>query len=470
MRRTLCLAGAVVLATVIAARAQDAPANNGGTVSREEYNKLKAEQDATRQEVDALKRALAEERAARAATAPAAAPPPVAPPPAAPAPTAAAPTRPAAPEAPTAEDYDALEKELRSLRETVDRALPGSSIFTIHGDMDVGFTVQRGSKSTFDAGFAPLILIRPTDRILIEAAADIGISTDPDGNSSTSFDLTIANVSYLVNDNLAVGAGLFVVPFGVYHNHFDPPWINKFPDDPLPFGDGGIAPSSELGIYARGAVPIRSMKLTYDAYVTNGPQLNTTDPDAAGSLNFDDFTDLNDNKAVGARIGFLPLPNIEMGYSIEYADTSPSDFEDVRALLQALDINWRQEIAPLYGLLDVRGEWVWSDVGTATYDPTGTLGFGPVRFSNYRQGGYVQVCFRPTKSDNKYLRNTEFVSRYDWLIQPLNAPGGDHEKRVTLGVDYWITPAVVLKAAYQIDDKETGQNQNAFLLQVGVGF
>src|SRR5436190_18014244 len=169
MRRTLCLAGAMVLAMVIAARAQDAPANNGGTVSREEYNKLKAEQDAMRQEVDALKRALAEERAGRTATAPAAA----APPPPAPAPTTAAPAQPAAPEAPTAEDYDALEKELKSLRETVNRALPGSSIFTIHGDMDVGFTVQRGSTSTFDAGFAPLILIRPTDRILIEAAADI---------------------------------------------------------------------------------------------------------------------------------------------------------------------------------------------------------------------------------------------------------------------------------------------------------
>jgi hypothetical protein len=71
--------------------------------------------------------------------------------------------------------------------------------------------------------------------------------------------------------------------------------------------------------------------------------------------------------------------------------------------------------------------------------------------------------------DNKILRSIELVSRYDALIQPLDAPGGDHEKRVTLGVDYWVTPAVVLKAAYEIDDKKVGENQNAFLLQVGVG-
>jgi hypothetical protein len=272
-----------------------------------------------------------------------------------------------------------------------------------------------------------------------------------------------------VNDNLAVGGGLFVTPFGVYHNHFDPPWINKFPDDPLAFGDGGIAPGSALGIFARGAVPVRSMKFTYDAYLANGPSLHTTNPDLAGSMNFDNFTDLNDNKAVGGRLGFLPFPNIEMGYSIEYSEPAPSDFENVHALLQAVDFNWRQECAFLKGLFDIRSEWVWTDVSRATYDPTGSLGFGPLSFSNYRQGGYVQCCFRPTKWDSKIWRNVEFVSRYDWLIQPTNAPGGDHEERVTLGVDYWITPAVVLKAAYEFDDKKVGENDNAFLVQIGVG-
>jgi hypothetical protein len=110
-----------------------------------------------------------------------------------------------------------------------------------------------------------------------------------------------------------------------------------------------------------------------------------------------------------------------------------------------------------------------SDVGTNTYDPTGVQGFGPTTFTNYRQGGYVQLCYRPTHSDLKFLRDLEFVSRYDWLIQPLNAPGGDHEKRLTLGVDYWITPAIVFKTAYQFDNKELGENQNAFLIQLGIG-
>ena len=458
MKIARIIAGVVVVIAPTMLRAQASPKTQE-TVSREEYEKLKREQEQMRREIEDLKRALKQQ----------AQPAPAAPAPVATTPPGAAPTQPTS-EAPTAEDFDDLQKQLKDVKTQLDAAKPGTSKFVIAGDMDVGFSLRRGETSTFETGFAPLILFQPTDRILIEAAADIGIDTDSDNNSSTSFDLTIANVSFLVNDNLAVGGGLFVVPFGVYHNHFDPPWINKFPDDPLPFGDDGIAPSSQVGIFARGAYPIGLAKMTYDVYLTNGPNLTVNNPDSAGSLNFDDFTDLNDNKAVGGRIGFLPIPNLEMGYSIQVADTSPQGFgKDVNAVLQAIDLNYRLDCRKLGGTFDMRGEWVISDVDRATYDPDGSLGFGPVTFSNYRQGGYAQLCYRPTHSDNKFFRNTELVSRYDWLTSSLAVPGGDHEKRFTLGVDYWFTPSVVLKAAYQFDDKQVGENQNAFLMQLGIG-
>jgi hypothetical protein len=109
-------------------------------------------------------------------------------------------------------------------------------------------------------------------------------------------------------------------------------------------------------------------------------------------------------------------------------------------------------------------------VDRATYDPDGSLGFGPTTFSNHRQGGYAQLAYRPSRSDIKPLSRTEFVTRYDWLYAPVAAPGGDRERRLAFGVDYWITPAVVAKVAYEIDDKKVGENQNAFLLQLGVGF
>ncbi len=443
--------------------AQATPASSSppsqNAVSREEYDKLKQQQDALRQEVQELREQLRRERAAPAPQTPTAARS-----------AAGAPTTPTAQpsDAVTREDVDDLEKQIKTVRDEVNRNRLGTSQFLIAGDAAVGLTMRKSEKSTFDAGVAPLILWRPEKSILIEAGFDIAGSVDENNESSTSFDLTLANISFLVNDNLFVGGGLFAVPFGVYHRHFDPPWINKFPDDPLPFGDGGIAPAEETGLFLGGAVPLHDMKLTYDLYVTNGPSLFTS-ADSAGQLNFDDFTDLNNGKAVGGRLGFLPLYNLEVGYSAMFAQTNPPNFSNTNVFLQAVDLNWRQDVDPLKGQLDVRTEWVWSHVDRATFDPAGTEGFGPLSFSNNRYGGYIQLCYRPTKAENKYLRNVELVSRYDVLRSPSSAPGGDREQRLTLGVDYWITPAIVLKSAYEFDDKKNGEDQNALLFQIGIG-
>src|SRR5205085_2033775 len=98
---------------------------------------------------------------------------------------------------------------------------------------------------------------------------------------------------------------------------------------------------------------------------------------------------------------------------------NPAKFGSVRALLQAADVNWRQPVHALRGNLDVRAEWVWSEVGRATYDPSGALGFGPLTFGNTRDGGYLQVAYRPIELENQFLRNLEFVVRWDLLNTPL---------------------------------------------------
>jgi hypothetical protein len=367
----------------------------------------------------------------------------------------------------TADDVD---KQLKNLKHLIGGALPGTEQVLIVGDAAVGFTAQRGSHSSFFAGVSPLILWQPVDRLLFEAGFDAAVQTDPVSGSSTSVDLSIANASFLVNDYLAVGGGLFVVPFGVYHNHFDPPWINKFPDDPLAFSDGGIAPDSEVGVYARGAIPVGPTKVTYDVYGTNGPRLNVGDGSTAGQLSFDDYTDLDNGKAAGGRIGFLPAPNIEVGYSVQYSTPHPDGFgQHVSALLQCVDANWRQDVDAVSGTFDTRAEWVFSDVSRATYDPSGKAGFGPLTFTNYREGGYVQLCYRPTKVQNKYIQRLELCTRYDRLTSPIASPGGEHEQRFTVSLDYWLEPNAVLKVAYEVDQKRVGEDQNALLVQFGIG-
>lgn len=446
----ITIALGVALAAGIAARAQTPPPTAQDTVSRAEYEQLKRDQEDLKKELLEMKK----ERANQAAQPPKGTTP--APPPAV---------------SSTARDaeFDEIDKTLRDIKLQLHDSKSGTEKFLIAGDAAFGFMSQKGTKSSFSAGIAPLVLWQPNEHILIEAAADIGISNDADGHSSTSVNLTIANASYIVNNNLLVGGGLFVAPFGVYHRHFDPPWINKLPDDPLVFSDGGLAPGSVVGVYASGAVPVDRMKFTYDAYVSNGPNLETKDPGTAGLLHFDNYSDLNNNKAVGGRLGFLPFPQLEVGYSVQYGKANSTDFKDVSTLVQAIDAAYRRDFKEIYGTLDIHGEWVWSNVGKATYDPTGALGFGPARYSNARQGGYLLVAYRPSLLSDPVLKKLEFIVRYDAMKVPLKAPGGDHEQRWTLGVDYWITPAAVFKVAYEIDQRKAVDNANAFFIQLGLG-
>ena len=60
--------------------------------------------------------------------------------------------------------------------------------------------------------------------------------------------------------------------------------------------------------------------------------------------------------------------------------------------------------------------------------------------------------------------------RYDRLNQ-LHTPVGFDEQRWSFGLDYWLTSSTVLKAAYELDNKDGGaRDQNAFMLQAVVGF
>lgn len=463
--RKLPIAMAISVATLatlpaVAQTAPPPPTNQGDTVSRSEYDALKRDHDELRREVEELRR---ERQAATTPSTGAAARGQVT------TGVTPAPAPGASPYA-TQEDLEEIDKTIHDIQSQLHEFHFGTDKLVIAGDAAFGFQSQKGTKSTFTAGIAPLALWQPTDRLLIEAAADIGLDTDAAGSSSTSFDLTIANASYIVNDYLVVGGGLFVAPFGVYHRHFDPPWINKLPDDPLVFSDGGLAPSSIVGAFLSGGAPVgHGMKVLYDAYVSNGPNVETQDPDTAGQLLFDNFLDLNNNKAVGGRIALQPITELEVGYSIQYGKSGATDFQDLDVVLQAVDAAYRKEFDAIAGTLDVHGEWVWSNVGKATYDPTGSLGFGPTRFSNVRNGGYVLVAYRPTLVHNKLVRNTEYVFRYDSMFSSLKAPGGDHEQRFTLGVDYWITPAAVFKVAYEFDHRKAESNADAFFVQLGLG-
>ena len=364
---------------------------------------------------------------------------------------------------------DEFEKELQATKSLAKIAQPGSSHFLVAGYGYAGFTSIKGENSTFSAGLAPIFLWRLNDRVLFEAEPEFDLS-----GSTTEIMLEYANVSYILNDFVTLKAGKFLTPFGQFPDRLHPAWINKLPDFPLPYREeGGLVPFSSVGFQVSGNVPVSGMNLVYAFYAANGPSLNRGDsePAAVGTLTGTN-TDDNNNKAVGGRLGLRPLAGLEFAYSFQNSRVNV-DGGSRNALLQAVDLSYIRDSQSLRGVLDLRGEWVWSNVSRTTYDATGAAGFGPLSFDNRRNGGYAQAAYRPSKFESAWIRDFEFVVRRDLINQPDGPPESTDERRWTFGLNYWLNSSTALKASFESGRRTTDgvtDNTNGFRFQTVMGF
>ncbi|NQU47644.1 MAG: hypothetical protein HQ519_03270 [Planctomycetes bacterium] len=363
----------------------------------------------------------------------------------------------------TIKEFDDAMQEIDSMNSQLSRLNPGSTNFLLSGFATAGFIDSPGANSTFAASFSPVFLWTLSDRILFESEMEL----DFDGESELEF----AQINYVVADTLTIGAGKFLSPFGVFTERIHPSWINRLPNAPFIAGHGGLSPNTILGAQARGAVAVGHGKVNYALFVGNGGQLNdgSEEEDEAGLLHWDSIADVDQNKTVGGRVGWMISPGIEIGASIlsgKVAADGTSE-ADVDVDLIGVDFSMQHEINQLNGSLRFDGEYVASSVSDAIYFP-GTA--DALTFTNDRSGGYGQLAFRPTKSESELLRNTEIVTRYDWLDLPSGAPEDETHSRWTFGLDYWLGPSTVLKLA--MDQLEIGDEPttSTFYLQIAIGF
>jgi hypothetical protein len=451
----------ILLCLPSAATAQEA-ASSGDYVSRSEYDKLKAEHEAMKQELEGLKSTVRQMANGMAPSAPAEGP--------------ASKTAAGEGHAPADDGKqvaaavpsvatDELRTEIDTLKTQVKESFPGSTKFLVAGYGTSSFAAKSGEDPFFDATFNAFLLWKLTDRLLFEGEVEFEFE-----NGDTTTNLEIAQASYLLNDYMTIGVGRFLNPMDYFVERQHMGWVNKFPDKPLAVYDG-LLPESDLGVQLRGVVPVGPTKLEYAAFVANAPNLITSfdDPSAVGTLDFNNTSNLGGHIAVGGHLGFIPIPELEIGYGIRRSQVGPRD-RAVEAILHSVDLNYVRDSTLLKGLITARAQWVWSNVGDFVCDENGSAGLGPFEFNNHRNGGYAQISYRPTKIDNDIIKNIEVIARYDRFNQ-LHTPVGFDEVRWSFGLDYWVTPSVVVKAAYEIDNKNNGaRDQNALLLQVATGF
>ncbi len=378
--------------------------------------------------------------------------------------------KPAAPQAETDQALDEMEKEIKQVKQLAKTAFPGTSKFLLTGYGSAGFTAQdNGGDKFFSATFNPIFLWKMSDRLLFEGELEAELE-----GHDTSLALEMAQMSFLLNDYMTLGAGKFLNPVDYFVERQHMAWVNKLPDKPLAVYDG-LLPEANVGFQIRGGIPVGPAKFGYAFYVANAPELrmDTSSVSATdlGTLEFNNFDNVGKHVAVGGRVGFFPIPELEMGYGFQYSDvTPPGSPGQVNAWLHSADLSYVRDSAALKGIVNLKLQWVWSRVDEFAYDPAGALG-GPFLFNNNRDGGYAQLAYRPSKVECPFIKNVEPVIRYDILNQAHTQTGFD-ERRLTLGLDYWLGPSTVAKVAYELDHQEgpNAERHNAVMVQFATGF
>jgi hypothetical protein len=350
--------------------------------------------------------------------------------------------------------------------------------FSILGDAEFQFAKTSGQNGTFlFADFAPIFLYRGGENVLFEAGFDFALQNGSQpvianpgtaneaivsaraGGSTTTINLSFAQLDYFMNDYVTLVAGDMLLPLGTYSER-TAGWLNKIPDDPLP---RDLLPGAGVGAQLRGAIPLgQSGKLiNYSVWGVNGPS-SADGTGNAGALDLGGNVGLRSDNAVanlhgkpsgGARMGFFmpfkPHYDLELGLSGQ-----SGEWDDAGQHL------WTAGVADaslhLGSTFELRGEYIHSWYGSDD--------LGIVR----PEGWWVQAGYKLVglNLDWPLINNLELVNRYDSIHDGL----GGQTRRYTLGYIYYFSNTLLFEGDYEFLHSNDPTQNNQLLLQLSYGF
>ena len=351
-------------------------------------------------------------------------------------------------------------------RQPIDEATVNHN-FMILGDAEIQYAKAAGQHGAFvQADFAPIFLYRGGDNILFEVGFDTTLQNSQndagthDSGSSTSFDLSFAQLDYVMNDYMTLCAGDVLLPLGTYTQR-GAGWLNKMPDDPLAVD--ALIPGSGIGAELQGGIPLGNAGklLNYSVYAVNGP----SSMDGSGSA---DQLDLGGNVGVrsdgmtanlhghptgGARLAvFLPFKphyDLELGISGQ-----TGEWDDAGSHLYTAGVfDAALHLGPSF---EARGEYIVSRYGSDN--------MGLIR----QQGWFVQAGYKLAGLNLELpaINNLELVGRFDSLHNGF----GTSTQRYTTGFIYYFTNTLLFEGDYEFLHSNDPSQVGQLLLQLSYGF
>jgi hypothetical protein len=318
-----------------------------------------------------------------------------------------------------------------------------------------------------------MFLWRHGDNLLVEF--------EPSWNGS-SLGVNWADVSYFAAPGVIARCGYIVLPFGIYNKRLAAGWIDKLTSDPIGMDVAG----TDFGVELEGGLPIGSTKISYDVSLTNGFQLNNDGTVTNGFL-----VAQNNGKTVCGRIGFLPFSNssLEVGVSglygavatpagATFTSTNPSSTAGPTVSMYALDLDFVHNYNPIQ--INIKAQYSATMVSSMNYTDTLTPSLS---FTNTITDMFGQLSIRPSKSNNKIIKNLELAYRYVNYVTPKNSAWGQNYTESDIALDYWVSWRTVLKVGYEmikqngtsVDNTEgfvnnTTTNTNNLIIQFSTEF
>jgi len=360
-----------------------------------------------------------------------------------------------------------LESQMAALREDV-KSNNLDTLSKLHmagyANVDAIAGSDRQEDGFTAARFAPIFHFQFSDRVLFEGELEIETNADGETEIATEY----ATIDLILNDYMALVAGKFLSPIGQFRQNIHPSWINKLPTAPVGFGHGGAAPLSDLGVQLRGGIPLSgSMRANYALFTSNGPTLLVDGHGDEVELEMETeaaSSNADGNFVYGGRIGFLPVPALELGLSGALGKVGVAEGHAVSELAAGEpDRDYTVLGADaVYNLdtLQLRGEFIQQTVGS---EAGSTIADGEVTGELDFTAWYAQAAYR--LPDTKW----EGVARIGDLDTP-NADG--NRSQWSVGVNYLFANNVIIKAAYTVDDYDDNaiDDDERFNVQLAYGF
>ena len=334
--------------------------------------------------------------------------------------------------------------------------------FQMLGDAEIQYTKSKGQNGAFlMADFAPIFLYRAGDNILFEAGFDTTLQNNAPSSagSSTSFDLSFAQLDYVINDYATFAGGDLLLPLGTYVQR-GAGWLNKMPDDPLAVD--ALLPGSGVGGMLQGAVPVGNAGkfINYSVYGVNGPSSSdgTANADAldlggnVGTTSNGNTANLHKNPSGGGRVAlFMPF---KPHYDVEFGLSGQTgEWDDAGKYLWSAGVaDASVHLGPNF---QINGEYILT-------------GYGSDQGLVHQNGGFIQSGYKLAGLNREIpiINNLELVGRYDYLSDGL----GTTTRRYTVGYIYYITNTLLFEGDYEFLNSNDPSQTDQLILQLSLGF